>query len=49
MPFSDPQRHLQDVLDSIDKIDEFTADMDLTGYRNDEKTRAAVERKPLSD
>ena len=45
MPFSDPQRHLEDVLDAIEKIEDFTAGMELQGYRADEKTKAAVERK----
>jgi uncharacterized protein with HEPN domain len=33
------------VLDAIDKIDAFIAEMDATAYRSDEKTKAAVERK----
>jgi len=45
MPFRDPQRHLEDVLDAIDKIEGFIGDIDLTAYRADEKTKAAVERK----
>ena len=42
MPFSDAERHLRDILDSIDQIDKFVGDMDFT---QDEKTKAAVERK----
>jgi hypothetical protein len=56
MPFRDPRRHLEDVLDAINKIDEFIgATIDLNAYRADDKTKAAVERKiqvprkPLSD
>jgi uncharacterized protein with HEPN domain len=45
MPFRDPQEHLQDVLDAIEKIDAFVGEMDLNAYRADEKTKAAVERK----
>ncbi len=45
MPFSDPERHLRDILESIDLIREFTRDMDFSSYRRDEKTKAAVERK----
>jgi len=45
MPFSDPQRHLHDVLEAIDRIGEFVGDMDFAAYQADEKTKAAVERK----
>jgi uncharacterized protein with HEPN domain len=45
MPFRDPQRHLEDVLNAIEKIEEFIGDSDLTAYRTDEKTKSAVERK----
>ena len=45
MPFSDARRHLEDVLDAINKIDEFIGAIDLNAYRADEKTKAAVERK----
>jgi uncharacterized protein with HEPN domain len=45
LPFSDPQRHLRDILESIDQIDEFIGNMDFAAYQRDEKTRAAVERK----
>ena len=45
MPFSDARRHLEDVLDAINKIDEFIGAIDLIAYRADEKTKAAVERK----
>jgi len=45
MPFSDPQRHLHDVLEAIDRIGEFVGSMDFAAYQADEKTKAAVERK----
>jgi uncharacterized protein with HEPN domain len=45
MPFRDPQRHPEDVLDAIEKIEGFIGDIDLTAYRTDEKTKSAVERK----
>ena len=45
MPFKDPRRHLEDVLDAIEKIEGFVGDTDLTAYRTDEKTKSAVERK----
>jgi len=45
MPFSDPQRHLHDILEAIDRIGEFVGGMDLAAYQADEKTKAAVERK----
>ena len=45
MPFKDPERHLRDMLESIDQISDFTGDMEFTAYQRDEKTKAAVERK----
>lgn len=45
MPFSDVQRHLRDIAESIDRIDEFVTGMDFAAYRRDEKTKSAVERK----
>ena len=45
MPFSDPQRHLRDILESIEFIDEFVGNMKFAAYHRDEKTKAAVERK----
>ncbi len=39
MPFRDPRRHLEDVLDAIDKITEFIGAIDLAAYRADEKPR----------
>ena len=45
MPFNDPQRHLRDILESIELINQFVQDLDFSSYQRDEKTRAAVERK----
>jgi uncharacterized protein with HEPN domain len=45
LPFSDVQRHLRDIVDSIDRINEFVTGMDFPAYTRDEKTKAAVERK----
>jgi uncharacterized protein with HEPN domain len=45
LPFRDPERHLRDILESIDLINEFIRDMDFSAYQRDEKTQAAVERK----
>ncbi len=45
MPFSDPERHLRDILESIGQIHEFIGEMSFSAYENDGKTRAAVERK----
>ena len=45
MPFRDPERHLRDILESIDLINEFIRDMDFSAYQRDKKTQAAVERK----
>ena len=40
MPFSDPERHLHDILESIDLIGEFIRDMDFASYQRDKKTQA---------
>lgn len=45
MPFSDPDRLFKDILESIDQIDRFIGGMDFAAYEQDEKTKAAVERK----
>jgi uncharacterized protein with HEPN domain len=45
LPFSDPERLLKDILESIDRIGQFIEGMDFAGYERDEKTKAAVERK----
>jgi uncharacterized protein with HEPN domain len=45
LPFRHPERHLRDILESIDLINEFIRDMDFSAYQRDQKTQAAVERK----
>jgi uncharacterized protein with HEPN domain len=45
LPFRGSERHLHDILESIDQINEFIGDMNFASYRGDEKTKAAVERK----
>ena len=45
MPFKDSERHFRDILGSIDQIEKFIGDMNFLAYREDEKTKAAVERK----
>jgi uncharacterized protein with HEPN domain len=45
MPFRDPEQHLRDVLEAIEKINLFIGDMDLSAYEADDKTKATVERK----
>ena len=47
MPFEDARSHLEDILASIRLVEQFVDGMDLDGYRRDEKTQAAVERKLL--
>jgi uncharacterized protein with HEPN domain len=43
--FSGPQQHFKDMLKAISLIEEFLGSMDLTAYRADIKTQAAVERE----
>jgi uncharacterized protein with HEPN domain len=45
VPFRNAQTHFEDILQSIDHIDEFLAGVDFEGYREDRKTRSAVERE----
>jgi Protein of unknown function DUF86 len=45
LPFRDTQTHLRDIEESIDHIDDFLGDMDFDTYRNDLKTKSAVERQ----
>jgi uncharacterized protein with HEPN domain len=45
LPISDPERHLRDILSSIDQIEKFIGDMNFGEYQEDDKTKAAVERK----
>lgn len=47
MPFKDPNVSFQDILEGINRIEEFTSGMDLDAFRADPKTVAAVERKLL--
>jgi uncharacterized protein with HEPN domain len=45
VPFRNAQTHFEDILQSIDHIEEFLAGIDFEGYREDRKTRSAVERE----
>lgn len=45
MPFRDNETHLRDILQGIDLIETFVADMDLRLYETDLKTKSAVERQ----
>jgi uncharacterized protein with HEPN domain len=45
LPFKGSERHLRDIQESLEQIHRFIGEMDLTAYQQDEKTRAAVERK----
>ncbi len=45
MPFRDAQSHLRDILESINNIELFVGDMNFDAYRDDRKTRSAVERE----
>lgn len=45
MPFRGSERHLRDILESIDQMNGFIGDMNFSTYQQDEKTKAAVERK----
>jgi uncharacterized protein with HEPN domain len=45
VPFKAPERHFRDILESIAHIGEFIGSMDFAAYQQDEKTKAAVERK----
>lgn len=47
MPFEDARSHFADILDSLNSIESFVRGMDLDSFQEDEKTRAAVERKLL--
>jgi len=37
--------YLQDIIDAIEKIEEFVDSIDYNGFLNDDKTRSAVVRK----
>jgi uncharacterized protein with HEPN domain len=45
LPFDAYPSALQDILESIDLIEQFTSGMDLDAFRSDQRTMAAVERK----
>jgi len=45
LPFRDDPRHLRDIIESIDLIDDFVDTLDFEAYRNDIKTKSAVERQ----
>ncbi len=44
MPSSDPIQRFQDILENIDRIEQYTAGMDFAAFRDDGKTWDAVER-----
>ena len=44
MPSSDPIQRLQDILENIDRIEQYTAGMDSQAFMDDYKTSDAVER-----
>ena len=44
MPSKDPIQRFEDILENIVLIEQFTAGMDLTAFREDLKTTNAVER-----
>lgn len=48
MPFRDDPTRLGDILRAIELIERFVAGMDFEAYRNDEKTKSAVERQLLT-
>lgn len=45
MPFRDNATHLRDILEAIDHIESFLADIDFEAYKADFKTKFAVERQ----
>jgi uncharacterized protein with HEPN domain len=45
LPFRNAQTHFADILQSIDHIHEFLGGLDFEGYKEDRKTRSAVERE----
>jgi uncharacterized protein with HEPN domain len=45
LPFRSTQSHLRDILDSVNNIELFVGTMDFDAYRNDRKTKSAVERE----
>jgi uncharacterized protein with HEPN domain len=47
LPFKEPDLALRDILDAIERIEQFTAGLDFEAFRQDPKTVAAVEWKLL--
>jgi uncharacterized protein with HEPN domain len=45
VPFRNARTHLEDILQSTEHIDEFLLGIDFEGYKEDRKTRSAVERE----
>ncbi len=45
VPFRSAKTHLEDILQSIEHVDEFLEGLDFEGYLEDRKTRSAVERE----
>lgn len=45
MPFKDDRQHLLDIIEAIDLIATFVGELDFDAYRNDRKTKSAVERQ----
>jgi uncharacterized protein with HEPN domain len=45
LPFRDARTHLEDIINSIDLIDDFIGTMDFEIYSQDLKTKSAVERQ----
>jgi uncharacterized protein with HEPN domain len=45
VPFRDNQRHLRDILEAINHVEEFLAGIDFDAYKADLKTKSAVERQ----
>jgi uncharacterized protein with HEPN domain len=47
LPFKDADRFLNDIVNAIGMIEQFTAGMNFEGFREDPKTVASVERMLL--
>jgi uncharacterized protein with HEPN domain len=45
LPFRDSETHLRDILQSIGYVDGFLGGMTLDEYKDDLKTKSAVERQ----
>jgi coenzyme F420-reducing hydrogenase delta subunit len=45
LAFRDTAMHLRDMEEGIDRISEFVSGLSFEDYRNDRKTRSAVERQ----